>query len=98
MDCAMHTKLGDVENFTPCDGCKQPESCGGRWPDDDKHMPGRLRGCFAKKTQGVTITYDRPIINREKVMAKDNDAYRRLVKNGVQPPKVDGSAALESRL
>ena len=44
------------EEFAPCDGCKQPESCGGRWPDDDPHMPGRLRGCFAAKTGSFQIT------------------------------------------
>ena len=35
---------------------------------------------------------------RDNQLVKDRDAYKRLRQDGVQPPSVDGSAALESRV
>lgn len=103
---AMQCRLGLVSSavgseaiFTPCDGCAQPDHCGGTWPEDDRHKPGQVRGCFAAKARGVKLRADNmPFTAREKVMASDNDAYRRLRKDGIQPPKVDGSAHLEKAL
>jgi len=44
-----------ADDFVPCDGCKQPLECGGRWPEDDKHKPGQIRGCFAAKTHSLDV-------------------------------------------
>ena len=95
----MQCRLGRVNAFEPCKGCAQPAHCGGTWPDDDRHRPGEVRGCFADKARGVKLRADNmPYTAREKVMAQDNDAYRRLRRDGLQPPKVDGSAQLEKAL
>lgn len=34
---------------------------------------------------------------KERDLHKDRDAYKRLRRDGLQPPRVDGSAALEQR-
>lgn len=94
----MQRRLGNV-NFTPCDGCAQPDHCGGTWPEDSKWKPGQLRGCFADKARSVRVEPAGPKYKaRERVMSRDNDAYRRLRKDGVQPNRVDGSADLEAIL
>lgn len=88
------------DDFTPCPDCVRPEHCGGRWPDDDAHMPGRLRGCFAEKSRGVDIANAERwrIRTRETEMDRDNEAFRRLKKTGFRPNRVDGSALLEKTL
>ena len=85
--------------FIPCDTCAQPAHCGGVWPDDDLHRPGQLRGCFGAKARNVKVypTGMRYTI-REKVMDRDNEAYARLRKDGVQPDTVDGSHRFEAEL
>ena len=44
------------DGFEPCAGCKQPEHCGSRWPDDDPTHAGRFRGCFGAKTGTLQVT------------------------------------------
>lgn len=86
-------------DFVKCEGC-QTSSCGTYWPDDDPTHAGRFRGCFADKSRSVAIeSMETGRINvRDRVMSKDNDAYRRLRKDGLQPERVDGSAKLEATL
>jgi hypothetical protein len=87
------------ETFVKCDGCKT-DTCGTYWPEDDRHMPGRFRGCFAQKSRSVGLeSAGTWAINAaDKVMDADNNAYRRLRKDGVQPETVTGSAKLEATL
>ncbi len=40
--------------------------------------------------------YRKEADRRDKALAKDMDAYKRLRKQGMQPPRVDGCAKLES--
>lgn len=87
-----------VVNF-PCDSCAQPDHCTGRYPDDDKWRPGEVRGCFGAKARSVKVEpAGKKYAARERVMSSDNDAYRRLRRDGVQPQRVDGSAELEAKL
>lgn len=44
---------------------------------------------------GVT-KYRKEMDRKDAVLAKDLEAYKRLRMNGLQPPRVDGSARLES--
>ena len=37
-----------------------------------------------------------PVIDKDKQWDRDMPAYKRIRRNGVQPPHIDGSAALES--
>jgi hypothetical protein len=97
----MQRRLGDVdtETFEPCPGCAQPDHCGGRWPEDGNFRPGQLRGCFAEKARSVAVEPAGSWVReREREMSKDNDAYRRLRRDGVQPKRVDGSAKLEATM
>lgn len=52
---------------------------------------------FREKLLSIQFAGKRPHTEREKVLSKDMDAYKRLRLQGLQPPQVDGSAALESR-
>jgi len=81
----------------PCETCKQPEECTGTYPLDDKHRPGEVRGCFADKARGVSIRSDSTaqVIAADRTLSKDLDAYKRLRDDGLQPPRIDGSAERE---
>ncbi|MCP4225238.1 MAG: hypothetical protein GY773_18015 [Actinomycetia bacterium] len=58
--------------------------------------------CFAEKARSVQLPtvgqMQRQIGPREREMSADNDAYRRLRRDGLQPSRVDGSAEVEGRL
>lgn len=81
----------------PCPECRQPEHCLGRWPDDDPHRPGEVRGCFAAKTRTVAVrsTGTAIALAADRRLSRDLDAYRRLRRDGLQPPRIDGSAERE---
>lgn len=70
--------------------------------------PEFVEGCFACKIACVTVApsantsreggADAAIKNdMERRWSKDHAAYRRLVKDGLQPKTLDGAAALEQR-
>lgn len=83
-----------------CDECKSP-TCFTPYPDDDHPLfAGRVRGCFAENARSVGFESANTwrINARDKEISRDNDAYRRLRKDGVQPERVDGSAKLEATL
>ena len=74
----------------------------------EDHPTLDVPGCFACRITGVgfapSATPSRRvgtfIANRnddDKALSKDLAAYKRLRKDGVQPPKIDGSATLEQR-
>ena len=81
----------------PCDDCVRPEHCTSRWPDDDKHHPGEVRGCFAEKARSVIVRTDACVraIAADNQLGKDMDAYKRLRKQGLHPDTIDGSATAE---
>ncbi len=83
-----------------CDECKSP-TCFTPYPDDDHPLfAGKVRGCFAENARSVGFESANTwrINARDKEISRDNDAYRRLRKDGVQPERVDGSAKLEATL
>ena len=83
-----------------CEGCQTP-TCFTPWPDDEHPaFAGKMRGCFGESARTVGIeSADTWRINaRDKEISRDNDAYRRLRKDGVQPERVDGSAKLEATM
>lgn len=49
------------------------------------------------KWRSVGVMKRTPATSKEKVLDKDLQAYRRLRHSGLQPPRIDGSAQLESR-
>ena len=81
----------------PCENCAQPLHCTGRWPDDDKHKPGQVRGCFGSAARSVVVRSDHTanVIKKDTQLGKDLDAYKRLRAAGTQPPMIDGSAQRE---
>lgn len=86
-----------MNDMEPCADCKDPEHCTGTWPDEDKHRPGEVRGCFAEKSRTVMPRSLRTegMWAKDVVWEKDADAYRRLRGNGLQPSKINGCRALE---
>ena len=65
-----------------------------------------VEGCWKCKVSSISYGADalptrRPDSNRtnakERVLAKDLDAYKRLRQDGVQPQGIDGAARLEAR-
>lgn len=65
-----------------------------------------VEGCFGCKISGVQVSSaatptrrrENDAINRkEKRWDRDMDAYKRLRKDGLQPPHIDGSAKIEAR-
>lgn len=83
-----------------CEGCQTP-TCFTPWPDDDHpSFAGKMRGCFGSNARSVGIeSPDTWRINAlDKTISSDNDAYRRLRKDGLQPDTVKGSAKLEADL
>ena len=88
------------EGFVRCDGC-QTETCGTFWPaDEHPAFAGKFRGCFAEKSRSVALeSADTWRVNAlDRQISRDNDAYRRLRKDGLQPETVSGSAQLEASL
>lgn len=81
----------------PCADCKRPEHCTGRYPDDDKHHPGQIRGCFAEKARSVMprSIATTGMWEKDRAFEQDADAYRRLRANGIQPARLTGCRALE---
>lgn len=86
-----------MSDFTPCPDCADPDWCASRYPDDDKHKPGEVRGCFAEKSRTIMPRSMRtaPWHQAEKEQSKDMDAYKRLRQDGVQPTQIMGSSVLE---
>ena len=92
--------MSEAEEFVRCDGC-ETDSCGTFWPDDEHpFFAGKFRGCFAEKSRTVGIQGAETwrLNAADKVISSDNDAYRRLRKDGLQPETVKGSAKLEATL
>lgn len=61
--------------------------------------PTPVEGCFGCKL--LTVNTSRgptPTDIREKALSADLDAYKRLRRNGLQPPHIDGSAEAEKRV
>lgn len=65
-----------------------------------------VEGCFGCKIAGIAISSDATptrkedshrINETERRWHKDMDAYKRLRQDGLQPPKIDGSAKVEAR-
>lgn len=52
----------EAESDPRCEGC-QTDTCFTPWPDDDPHMPGRMRGCFAGNARSI----DKAIVQRRGV-------------------------------
>lgn len=73
-------------SFTPCPECRS----------------GCTESCFAEKARSVqigTVSQMRSsFAAKDAQISRDNDAYRRLRKDDIQPEHVDGSAQLEARL
>ena len=87
-------------DFVRCDGC-QTETCGTFWPDDEHPaFAGKFRGCFAEKARSAAFdsVETRRVNALDAEISRDNDAYRRLRKDGLQPETVGGSAKLEAML
>ena len=60
--------------------------------------PVHVDGCFACHLSSLHINHSsefKRIEGSESTLAKDLDAYKRLRKNGVQPPTTTGAAKLE---
>lgn len=81
----------------PCETCVRPEHCTGRWPDDDKHLPGQVRGCYAEKVSTVHIQHVNAGVIRlaERTEAADMEAYKRMRKDGLQPRAIKHSRGME---
>ena len=81
----------------PCPDCVRPEHCEGRYPDDDPHRPGEVRGCFAEKarTAGFTSPWTSIVNLSEKQQSQDMAAYKRMRREGLQPRNVKGSRSAE---
>lgn len=67
-----------------------------------------VEGCFGCKVSGLAVAASATpsrrggaraatINQKDKVLDKDLDAYKRLRQEGLQPRAIDGSAAAESR-
>jgi hypothetical protein len=75
----------------------------------EKHPGLDVPGCFGCKAAHVSVpasatpsrragaSHARWVNDTEKRWHKDMDAYRRLVRDGLQPPKIDGCAEVEKR-
>ncbi len=67
-----------------------------------------VEGCFGCKVSGLAVAASAmptrkggakaAVINeKDKVLEKDLDAYKRLRQDGLQPPAINGAAEAESR-
>jgi hypothetical protein len=75
----------------------------------EKHPGLDVEGCFGCKVAGVSFpasimpsrssgaAHARWVNDTEARWHKDMPAYKRLVQDGLQPPKIDGCAELESK-
>lgn len=72
----------------------------------ETHPTLDVEGCFACKVTGVTFgasamptrkPEEHRTIDKERILDKDLDAYKRLRRDGVQPKGIDGSAKIEAR-
>jgi hypothetical protein len=53
---------------------------------------------FKEKLASVGVMRRSGVTAREEALSRDRDAYRRLRAEGLQPPTIAGSAALESTM
>jgi hypothetical protein len=67
-----------------------------------------VEGCFGCKVSAVGFSAElmptrsgssrsASVIQQERVLDKDLDAYKRLRQDGIQPKKIDGAANVEAR-
>lgn len=72
----------------------------------ETHPTLDVEGCFGCKIAGIQLSSaatptrrrENDAINqKEKRWDRDMDAYKRLRRDGLQPPNIDGSARLEQR-
>ena len=68
--------------------------------------PTYVEGCFGCRIAHFNVSAEamptrkpesKRIIEKERVLDKDLDAYRRLRQNGQQPKNIDGAAIVEKR-
>jgi hypothetical protein len=80
------------------ESCSDPDNCSLTYT---QHLKGFGIGGAALVTRGVNRTPGQPdepltqALTREKRWVRDIDAYKRLYRDGVHPPRVDGSAFRE---
>jgi len=78
--------------------CKDPDNCDLSYAD---HLRGIVMGASAIPNRAITLTPgspNEPAIQteiREKRWQRDIAAFRRLHKDGVTPPQIDGAALRE---
>lgn len=74
----------------------------------ETHPSLDVEGCFGCKVSAVGFSAElmptragsarsASIAEKDRVLDKDLDAYKRLRQNGVQPGKIDGAANVEAR-
>jgi len=62
-----------------------------------QEMSDAERQAFAEKVRSLSFSTGAANSNVERTMSRDMDAYKRMRREGLQPPRVTGSADLESR-
>jgi len=74
----------------------------------ETHANLDVEGCFGCKVSAVGFSAElmptrsgssrsASVIQQERVLDKDLDAYKRLRQDGIQPKKIDGAANVEAR-
>lgn len=74
----------------------------------ETHANLDVEGCFGCKVSAVGFSAElmptrsgssrsASVIQKERVLDKDLDAYKRLRQDGIQPKKIDGAANVEAR-
>lgn len=72
----------------------------------ETHPELNVEGCFGCKIAGIAMSSSampnrksdtRAIEQKERRWDRDMDAYKRLRRDGLQPPNIDGSAKLEQK-